>query len=282
MASMLQIGKGLTSRNAALAFRIFLIIVALGLVIEAIKTAQVLIEFGVEFGTLFWFVCVLKITSSTVSVLCIWMMGRSWAWAVWVWAVSTLVIALTGILIGFKVGSLTQWSIVLPWAVLAVLAMLKSRFAMPWKSGGTGWVLAGVVGLLVCFGASVFSIHKMVATERNAFLEPLKRKIAATNQQLPQMVNEELRLDHVSVDNGGYHQFLTFPQYTVAELESDPGLDFVHDYYAEFYTSLICTMPICKQHLSEGLACSGKFRYELVDMNGEAVISFSLNGSDCQ
>ena len=279
---MLQIRKALASKNAIRVFRILFGLVALALISGAIKSVQVIQVYDVQFGTTFWFVNSLIVVSSIVGVICIWMMAQKWDWAVWVWAVVVLGVALIGIWIGLNVGFLTRWDVFLPWIVLLAFAMLKTRFAMPWKNGGTGRTVAGIVGVLVCFAVGANSIHQKVAAERNVFLEPLKETLEATNQQLPKMVNEELRLDRVSVELDGYHQYLTFPQYTAAELKSDPGLDYVRDYYVEVYSTLICELPLCQQRLADGGDCRGKYHHELVDMNGELVVSFSLDGSYCQ
>ncbi len=126
--------KSLASRTAVLAFRTVFVLIALLLIVDAIKTMQVLKMHEVEFGTLFWFVCVLKIASSAVAVICMLLMGRGWEWSVWIWACVVLGIALAGIWIGLNTEFLIRWDVALPWAVLVISAALRSEFATPWKS----------------------------------------------------------------------------------------------------------------------------------------------------
>lgn len=129
-----NVRKSLSSRKAVLAFRAVFVLIALVLIVDAIKTTQVLEMYDVEFGTLFWFVCVLKITSSAVAVICMLLMGRNWEWSVWIWACVVLGIALAGISIGLNTEFLIRWDVALPWVVLVIAAALRSRFATPWKS----------------------------------------------------------------------------------------------------------------------------------------------------
>ena len=82
-----------------------------------------------------------------------------------------------------------------------------------------------------------------------------------------------MRLDRVSIDSGRYHQYLTFPDYTVHDFESDPGLDYVHKFYVEFFALSICEQL---QTRPDGT----KFHYELVDTNGAPVVSFTLAEAD--
>lgn len=125
--------KSLSSRKAMRAFRTILVVVALVLIIEAMKTAQVLQLYDVEFGTILWLVCILTIASSAVAIICMILMAGHWEWSVWVWAVVVLGIALAGISIGIHTGFLVRSDVALPWVVLAVSAALKSHFATPWK-----------------------------------------------------------------------------------------------------------------------------------------------------
>ena len=279
---MHQIREVVASRNATWVFRILFGIAAVLLVWDAARSVGVLQAYDVQFGTKFWFANVIVIVSSTVGVLCIWMMGRGWEWAVWVWAVSAIGVALTGILISLNVTLFAQRYVVLPWIALFVSAMMKSRFATPWKKGGASWIITGVAFFLICFAMGVRSIHQNVMAERSLFLDPLQESIAAKNQQLPMMVTDELRLDRIAIERSVYHQYLTFPEYTVSELDTDPGLELVRDYYAEAFMLQICDVPQCRQNVAEGMSCDGIFQYNLVDMYGEQVVSFSLDGSDCR
>ncbi len=95
------------------------------------------------------------------------------------------------------------------------------------------------------------------------------------------MVNEELRLDRMSIEGGDFHQLLTFPYDTVANLQSDPGLDFVRDHYAEIFSVTICELPLCQARLADSQNCSGTYVYTFLDMNGEQVFTFSLDGAGC-
>lgn len=105
----------------------------MALVLDAVKTAQVLTLYEVEFGTQFWFVCVLKIISAAVSVICMSYMSRGWVWSVWIWACAVLGIALAGVLLGLNNEFLIRWDVALPWLVLVISAALNARFASPWK-----------------------------------------------------------------------------------------------------------------------------------------------------
>ena len=111
-----------------------LVLIALILIVDTIKTMQVLNMYDVEFGTLFWFVCVLKVASSAVAVICMLLMGRGWKWSVWIWACTVPGIALAGLWIGLNRAFLVRWDVALPCVVLAISAALKSRFATPWRS----------------------------------------------------------------------------------------------------------------------------------------------------
>ena len=130
---MSRIRTILSSSKAVLAYRIILAVAVLALVLDATKTAQVLTFYDVEFGSQFWFVCVLKIVSAAVSVICMSYMNRGWVWSVWVWACAVLGIALAGILIGLDNEFLVRWDVALPWVVLVLSAALGARFATPWR-----------------------------------------------------------------------------------------------------------------------------------------------------
>lgn len=279
---MHQLRQALASRRAILTFRVLLGLVAIKLVIDSIKSVQVIQTYDVQFGTSFWFVNALIVVMALVGVLCILLMSRKWVWAVWVWAVSALGIALIGIFIGLNVSFLTQWQVILPWLILLASLLLRNRFSIPWKSGHLGRTIGGVAVFLVSLGVGASSIHQQVANERNAYLDPLKETIAEKNEQLPMMVNDELRLDRIAIELSVYNQYLTFPEYTVSELVSDPGLDYVRDFYAEAFMLQICGVPACQSNLAEGKSCKGAFQYNLVDMNGEQVVSFALDGSNCR
>lgn len=125
----------LASKPAILAFRAFFIVTALILISDAIKSAQVIGMFGVEFGTRLWFVSALFILSSAVAVISMLLMARHWVWAVWTWACAILGIAIAGVLIGLNTAFVFRRDVILPWVVLALSATLKSRFATPWRGG---------------------------------------------------------------------------------------------------------------------------------------------------
>lgn len=279
---MHRIRQALASRNAVLTFRVLFGLIAIKLFSDSVKSVQVIRTFDVQFGTTFWFIDALIVVMGLVGVLGILMMGRKWDWAVWVWAVSVLGIALIGLLIGLNVSFLAQWQVVLPWLVLLASLLLRNRFSTPWTSGHPGRVAGSVAMSLVLLGAGVLFIHQQVSNERSAYLDPLKETIAAKNEQLPIMINDELRLDRIAIELSVYNQYLTFPEYTVAELGSDPGLAFVREYYADAFMSQICGVSTCQSDLAEGKNCRGTFQYNLFDMNGEQVISFVLDASDCR
>lgn len=278
---IVELRKALNSKPAILIIRIFFGLVVFALATYAIRTFQVLNAYDIQYGTDLWFASFLIIVSSTVGIICIMLMGRGWVWATWVWAVLAGGLASIGVLVGLSTKYLTQWHVLLPWIVLLLSALVRPKYAMPWMRGGIVRIAGGVIGLLVVSGLVANTIHQQVSSERDVFLEPLKEIIAEANQQLPQMMNEELRLDRVSIEVGDYHQLFTFPYDTVASLESDPGLDFVRDHYAEVFSEMICELPLCQTRLADGQDCSGTYRYTFLDMNGKQVLTFSLDGADC-
>ncbi len=278
---MFQLRKALTSRNATIAFRILFGLIAIVLIRGAAMSVAVLQTYNVQFGTTFWFVNALIIVAEIVGVVSILMMSRGWKWSVWIWAVTVLGVGLTGVLIGLDTAFLVQWHMVLPWIVLLASVYLQNRFATPWKGGSLGLTSLVAIGSIAAFGVGAEFIHRDVTASRNALADPLGDSVAETNQQLPMMVNDELRLDRVAVKVDVFHHYLTFPGHTAAELAMDPGLDVVRDHYGEIYLSLFCDLPGCQERTAVGESC-GTFHYEMVDRAGEPVISFSLDGSGCR
>lgn len=128
-----RLRNSLSSRAAELAFRIAFVLIAMVLILDTIQTAQVIKMFDVEFGTGLWFVCALKIASSVAAVVCIFLLGRGWKWSVWAWASVVFGIALTGVSIGLSTEFLIRWDVALPWLVLFISAVLRTRFAVPWR-----------------------------------------------------------------------------------------------------------------------------------------------------
>ena len=114
---------------AILVYRIVLTLAALILVVNAIKTVQVFQLYGAEPGTQFWFVLMLIGVSSALGAICILLMGVGWAWSVWIWAVAILGLAVAGWLIGLNPEIVTRWDVALPWIVLALATVIRSRFA---------------------------------------------------------------------------------------------------------------------------------------------------------
>ncbi len=96
------------------------------------------------------------------------------------------------------------------------------------------------------------------------------------------MINDELRLDRVAIERSVYHQYLTFPEFTVLDLASDPGLGVVRDFYAQELMLQVCQVPTCQKSLAEGKSCRGTVHYEIVDKDGRHVVSFSLDASNCR
>lgn len=272
----------LSGREALIIYRIVFGVIALFLVRDALRSHGLIEAFNVDFGTNVWFISALIIASSIIGVLCILLMSRNWAWAVWVWSLAALGTALIGVfIVDLNASFIERWDVALPWVVLALAALLKSRFATPWRIGGTAWVVPGVVLVLAGLGLSVHLTMTTLAEREQALLEPLYENMQATNERLPEMLNEELRLDRMSFENNTPHQHMSFPYHTVADLSADPGLDQLHDFYAEAFMAALCDMPGTSVCLASGSDC-GRIRYEFSDMNGEAVTSFTLRTAECR
>lgn len=141
-------------------------------------------------------------------------------------------------------------------------------------SGGYGWLIGGVIGFMVFLGSSVLYGYQKAQLENEANMLSAQENIATANEQLPQMIDDGLRADRVSVDETGWQSFLTFTDVTADEL--DPNL--VRREYKDYFASVVCeTLEI-----EDARVAGAVFTYYFVDKNSNPVVDFTVREADCQ
>ncbi len=109
---------------------LFIAVLVLVFAVDTAKTFQVISVYGVETGTLFWLVTVLKLASSIIAIVCLLLTFWFWSWSMLAWASLVSIIAIVGLLLGLKPEFLARWDVVLPYVLLAVSLFFKRPFRL--------------------------------------------------------------------------------------------------------------------------------------------------------
>ena len=141
-------------------------------------------------------------------------------------------------------------------------------------SGGIGWLVGGLVGLVVTFGGSFIQGYQKARLANEAELQAAHENMATINADLPQMVTDEVRADRVDFNETEMVFYLTFVDAIADELD----LDQVREEYRGMYVSVLCDTEETQGIVDVG----ADFHYYFVDKSGDPVMDFVLNQSDCQ
>ena len=142
------------------------------------------------------------------------------------------------------------------------------------QSGGIGWAVGGLAGLIISSGAGFLHGFQSARIRNAEIAAKAEENVTAMNANLPQMIDEHLRLDRVELTNDELRYHLTFVNETAEELTDSETVKAYKTSFAEN----ICASP----EMANGLKAGARFRYIFLDKVSSSVPGFTITGADCQ
>ncbi len=148
--------------------------------------------------------------------------------------------------------------------------LFMSIWSLRSKRKVTGFIIGAIVGFLLHFSAGV------VAGYFKAEVKAIDKAVAASNEGLPKMIDEETRLESVSIDQKSkwYSLNITLINYLVSDID----IGVLNDNFEQSIKPSTCGIPEFKLFFTEGYTVN----YVYKDKNGKLISKYSILPTDCK
>jgi hypothetical protein len=249
----------------------------------AIQTIQVISVFSSELTPSLFSASIFQISQSFVSIVLGALVVFRVYWSLWAWALAVFSIGGVGLLLGLDTRIL-NWDQLVPVALLVTSLFWARSFATPWKNGNRRYRV-----LLLCLGSIVISAALGVASVSLAEAEfrrdrelrtdqpvpnaLLERYANILNRDLPRMVDDQTRLERISVDGDWLVSEIGLVAQTANSL---PALE-VEQSIREQMMPSVCSIPA----LPDGQSSIMQIRYQVRYTNGDLAAIVEISTEDC-
>jgi len=155
-------------------------------------------------------------------------------------------------------------------SVLWLGLLFMSIWSLKSKKKLNGFMLGALIGFILHFSAG-FTVGYLEAEERS-----IDQAVAASNEGLPKMIDEETRLDSVAIDQKLKSYSLNMSLVNLAQSEIDVG--FIYETFETSIKPTSCSNEAFKVFFTEGY----KVNYVYKDKAGQLVAKYTVNPADCQ
>ncbi len=148
--------------------------------------------------------------------------------------------------------------------------LFMSIWSLRGKKKLSGFMLGALLGFILHFSAGATAGY-FKAEERS-----IDQAVAASNEGLPKMIDEETRLDSVSIDQDIKNYSLNMSLVNLAQSEIDVAV--IHEIFETSIKPTSCSNEAFKVFFSEGY----KINYVYKDKTGLVVAKYTINPMDCE
>jgi len=148
--------------------------------------------------------------------------------------------------------------------------LFMSIWSLRNKKKISGFLLGSLVGFILHFSAGVAAGYLQVE-ERS-----IDQAVAASNEGLPKMIDEETRLDSVAIDQKLKSYSLNMSLINLAQSEIDVSV--IHEIFETSIKPSSCSNEIFKVFFTEGY----KINYIYKDKSATVVAKYTINPADCK
>lgn len=249
----------------------------------AIQTIQVISVFSSELTPSLFSASIFQISQSSVSILLGALVVFRVYWSLWAWALAVLSIGGVGLLLGLDTRIL-NWDQLVPVALLVTSLFWARNFATPWQNKNRrsrvllsclgSIVISAALGIVsVSLAEAKFRSDRELQTEQPVPNALLQQYANVLNRDLPRMVDDETRLERISVDGDWLVSEITLIAQTANSL---PARE-VEESIREQMMLSVCAVPA----LPDGQSPIMQIRYQIRYINGDLAAIVEISSEDC-
>lgn len=148
--------------------------------------------------------------------------------------------------------------------------LFMSIWSLKNKRKIVGFVIGTLIGFAFDFSAGV------IASYHQAEVSAIDKTVESSNQGLPKMIDEDTRLDTVSIDQASKYYSLNFTlvNYTVSDID----IGVLNDNFEQSIKPNTCGIKELKLFFSEGYTIN----YIYKDKNGKYISKYNILPTDCK